>query len=1241
MKPNVFIKGIVSDIDHNLVSNDQWVFPTSNIRIVNDGQVYKVMNVLGNELLFSLPVYYVPLAWCSYMDIIFILSYSTLTKDVELGSYPSFINRISKKLDPSYHPFYNLSINNVVGPFRTALTGFDINSAICMFAREDYDDTINLYICDGHTSNKIINTGFTIEGYKLDRVYKEEEFPYSLTQFKGVKDYPIVEDVSIENGGTLKPGNYYIYLRYLTAAYDSTHFVIESGPWQVYSGSTHVSIEGLEDRHGSTMKRMVVQLQNLDKTYKYYQVGICRWTGEMFSAYPDIYIIDQYYDINDDVLVIDGSETTLPAGLADLMAGMLSEDSCESHTQNGNIYWGANWNQYGYDKRKLAELALKVMPYWDLKKIPDYKKLGYEIPNDNIPLGQHKDYHVTYEGRTFYRGEAYPVAIVFVLEGRETEAFPITGIDYYDWTEGSKNTIGVVCMPDYNNNKPIPNTPNDLHYALGLKLLFHDLNNSIDSDPTLKNVINGYYVVIGDRIINRVHNGITVNGSQGAQTATLVYYAGESSNATPKSKDDCRYYPYWGFVPSRVYLEKDTTDYYYTALYKLINNNIFCMYSPNLLFNLNSVVGENMYFTLIGDLVASSPPISDSANLSPGIYCYEYDVLNNIFGDTLEASTVIVPPRTYAAKNRFSSYYSDPLYATTDYGFDYAIYIFNRIANRSIKSPAYIGIRVEQDNIPGLIYYTAVGLYRDHLEYKTVFENINVTTQVYHRASELLNTENTITLYKGDCFLQRVFFRQARWSHKRTDDTNDTNNIMYQHGVLISFLCESNINSAMRNDTSHESLEISDIYTYFPKCQLHGMDVIQWTAKSEADKSMEEAFDVSPGYNTVHGVKSSIGYDSISPDSILKKKTRVRHSAQHVPYSFFDGYRLIKENEYVDYELDKGAIHSIQEVGGNLVIVQENAISQLYSNEKQIRVPTTEGELMLGTESLLAKQSRRLADFGANSQHAVINIGAKLYGIDVYRGKIWVVGQETSQYGSTYLSCIPLSDTMFVTSEVKNFINEARLQTEAGMPLWNPYKSGVKLGYDKQYEEILFSFNSKNGIERTFVFNDKYGIFIGTYDFASPFIASNEKMLVTSKFQKVYRHNILEESMFYGQGVIPVLSWIVNTMGEQELSTGRKFESIYLEMSYHEPSKLIYRTPYQHTEHATFIDGTAFWRDPVYNHNRWIIPIENNQEPEEAQYLVGSEIHGGWLKVTTEFKPGRFSVQRVLTHMTVAGEWTL
>jgi hypothetical protein len=106
-----------------------------------------------------------------------------------------------------------------------------------MFAREDYDNTINLYICDGNTSNKVINTGLTINGY-IDRFTKEDGMPHNVNQIVISKLHPVIKRHSIEPGGILPVGNYFVYIRYVTDAYDSTHFITEYGPLQLSLGDT-------------------------------------------------------------------------------------------------------------------------------------------------------------------------------------------------------------------------------------------------------------------------------------------------------------------------------------------------------------------------------------------------------------------------------------------------------------------------------------------------------------------------------------------------------------------------------------------------------------------------------------------------------------------------------------------------------------------------------------------------------------------------------------------------------------------------------------------------------------------------------------------------------------------------------------------------------------------------------------------------------------------------------------------
>ena len=1227
MRLNRFIKGIVSDIDYNYVTNEQWVFPTENMRIIQDGQSYRLCNVMGNEevtlVQFSGDIK--PLAFCTYKDIIFIIS--SAGGAIEIGTYPSFPTRVSTILQPTYSPLLNLERFGNPAPFRTTKTGFGPNNPITLFAREDYDNTINLYICDGNTSNKVINTGLTINGY-IDRFTKEDDMPQNINQIVISKLHPVVKRHSIEAGGIMPVGNYFVYIRYVTDAYDSTHFITEYGPLQLSLGDTGRTIEGHEDREQSTGKKIVLELENLDPIFSKYEIGIVRWRGELFYPTYDIYIIDQYYDTKQTTVSIYGNEGKRTATLGDILISAIKDDASLTHTQLNNRYFGANWREMYYDKRKLSELALSCFVRPIYKPISDVKKIGYEYPDSIGHLGQHKNDEVTYDGRSFFRGEVYPFAVVFVINGRETEAFPILGHDYTSWSAQDSNDKGLVKMPDFKPGVIGANQKyNSLNNALGVEVIMTAMKAAINTDDELNSIIDGWYIVVGDRIKNRLTTGLSFFASHYCALGSITsgMFFGESNDITPTTYENCLYFPYYNSCPSKMFDPQTGAVRSYGVASLRNDGTRRALFTPEMLFDLNAAYQEVAFYK--NHAQYEFPGVWNDVNILPIIYFAEYSSFYSVLNNTVGIATSMVHPKTYRAKGRFSSYFADPEVYSTHYAYRYDFLANGSVMNRSIKSPAYLGLIFDRDpgEYPDTYEYASVCMYADDQKYKEAALSYNVSAIGYTRITALLRQENTIQAYKGDCFLQRLFVRVNRWDHKHSDDEGHTdgNGKIYNHGIILSFMCEGTINHAMRNDVSWEAFENSGAYTYFPKC-LETFSVIQWAATSDNADTAEEAFDVCPGYNVVKGTKQAMGYDVNAPSVNTQRTTRIRHSAVHVPYSYMDGYRLLWEREYVDYDLAKGAIKHINNVLGSLVSVQEHAINQHFTDDKQITVPTTEGEIVLGTQSSLAKQVRLLAEYGAQSPYSATSINSGLCGIDLYRGIIWIVSSKTSQYGSSYLQAVPLSEQLGISYETK-------LRTKQ---LNNGYDS-VRIGYDKEYGEVLFSINNES-----IVYNEQHSIFTGIYTYASEFFANNEKTFLSYKNRLYWIHNAQDIPSFYGSMVVPKLSFVVNNAGAEQHAEEKIFESLVIEMSHSVLAAIQYQTNYQTAVHSPFIYPNAFWKAPKYQHNRWLVPIVANQIPG-ALFQTGSELRGNWLKATIVFPSQKIWINNVGTNLAESLQWIL
>ena len=186
IQQNVFHKGIVSDIDNSIITNDSWVFPTQNIRIYNlDGQGYIATQVEGNEESFELSSGFVALGSAEYNGVLYIISHNPTTFEGEIGSYPSPLDwddvNNSEKID-EYKPLKNLNIGGVRSNLRDIAFNFDIQHPIYneMQISLSYDESVDIIFTDYKNNIRIINSGFKKNWTINNRMILQEKLDNSL-----------------------------------------------------------------------------------------------------------------------------------------------------------------------------------------------------------------------------------------------------------------------------------------------------------------------------------------------------------------------------------------------------------------------------------------------------------------------------------------------------------------------------------------------------------------------------------------------------------------------------------------------------------------------------------------------------------------------------------------------------------------------------------------------------------------------------------------------------------------------------------------------------------------------------------------------------------------------------------------------------------------------------------------------------------------------------------------------------
>lgn len=328
--------------------------------------------------------------------------------------------------------------------------------------------------------------------------------------------------------------------------------------------------------------------------------------------------------------------------------------------------------------------------------------------------------------------------------------------------------------------------------------------------------------------------------------------------------------------------------------------------------------------------------------------------------------------------------------------------------------------------------------------------------------------------YRGDCFVQRTYFKQLSqkcstielnpgsdasaqlgcefMNDKALDNPeNDTRNL-YNFGLVMSIITENAVNTAMRND------DINTGKTYYPKSK----DDTAWPIKPYINAYVESLM-MNHGYNKTLTEKKWVLYNRLAPYLLLRRPTRIRHSAMYSPGSMYDGYRTWNIDAYKDYDINEGEINALTSMSGTLISVQKNIASQHYSNEKQQRADINTGQMIVGIGPLLAQEVRKL-DFGTIHQNSVITTPNGVYGVDLIKRAIWRISPQTTQSGSSVLGQENLCMSKQIDSWFNELVDSYNIKSDVSRLLEDKpfFGIGIVAGYDSLHEEVYFTFLKEN-----------------------------------------------------------------------------------------------------------------------------------------------------------------------------------
>jgi hypothetical protein len=1290
---NEFYKGDNRDLDVLKMPNDT-ARRIRNMRILDvDGKGLVLTNIGGTEEVFNLTRGFIPVGKCEYNGVGYIASVNPQTGEGELGVYPAPRALVEQdcnfsgwdQANKEYAPLFNFTggnpardPNSISQAFRTQLFEFDCEKQIDMFAREDYDGSVGLYLAQLDNPIRVYNSGFDQDGNctSIGRRYSNTSFPNAVNLLHESECHMDVEFLGLGAAGIHRAGNWFYFFRYATENFDKTSFNAETNAIQITTGTYNV--EGIS-HHGftggeETDKSVNLRLSNLDPTYSYIEIGYMY----SFSGDQEFGIIDKLYKLEPNQTTIDieitGYETSFVTSLADIIKTKPQYDGALTHTQLENRYFAGNlFDTANYDDNaidSLLEFSRNITCQYDDSHLIQHK-------NGPLYLGVYNNEFNVYNYTGHFRAEAYAYAVVFVLNnGRETQAFPVTGSDDFNGLGGVTNNNGVYRFPT-----SIVSPPETTSYVRVMGIKF-DISTAIANLPTyVQENVAGFYFVRAERNETLMYQGVTLpcyNSESGEDLRQTTALFGDRPKKMKQNEDvvpmfddedDGAYFPYiHRFDPDPV----EAVEYTFVGPRENLTGRVsdkWGMYSPDHFFNKTLDVTKS-YVYPIGRVNFSFTGIT---GYSKEEHYYENYSINYTLGIPFFGDVSNIKEWEPANNNGFTSYFNEG--RETDFNSMYYFFIktvgggrFIEIRNHEIAWNSYVGLKAQR-----VMRFVLSNYYKTDITPSSGFDiadlyDIKSTDYFkiskFYKLSEVIQGPNIINdkvHYKGDCFVQRTWLKQLfnpKYGPSVKDDgggilgsefsgsipfTLDAKSFSF--GVLFNIITENKINTEMRLDNFTNK--------FFPGSTQDPKDF-------SVKNTEKESTDLNRGYNQVLSIKSYKGIDEDIPFFPENKPAGIMYSNKHVLGSFLDGYREIDLAALNEYDYRLGEIKSLQVLNNLLISIQRQGINRHFVNEKAVlNQGNSAGELLLGTGGILDPKHHNLTDFvGTQNQWSIISTDVSIYGVDYNKRKIWRLLPN--------LQVDLISDTKGYREELHNLCEVENTDSDVTEQfLDNPVcRQGIVAHYDRKHNDVYFTWVYGNPVQnedcsinrntKTIVFNEWLDAFHGDRGFGSPmymninedFFSWNPNIFPSTNpglntGGDAWIHDIFEidgddnSTSFYGEDAdISFVEFIV----KEPSDITKVFDNLEISSSPDDLYKAVFETQHQETEHFPWIEGGAenYWRDPVYTENLWklsIIRTQQTQEPTNNIYDVDSRFRGRWIKIRLEWKTkSRIFIKSVLTH---------
>lgn len=930
----------------------------------------------------------------------------------------------------------------------TKLLNFDLRHPVKMEAQPSYDGSVNLILNDGVNQPRLINTRFSVTGkdtYQIvDRegdndtnIYDEESFDTDISLYKRINQIIKIKFNGVSQGGRMKVGNYVFYFKLCDSDGNETDFAGESGIVTCYIGGINDphSIQG-GNRDENSNKSVNFVISQIDSSYNYVKVYYTRstsdiWTPEMTTAFK---IIKDYPIYNNVCSVsINGYEEQIEVSLNDINVQYQLVNAAQTQASAQNRLFLGNLKKQEIDYKTLTQLALRFYPTVDMTADIGYVEQTYK---DSSNKYEYYNPMNVYHYLGYWDREIYRFGVVFILDDFSlSPVFNICGrtiLNEDDLSNSDKqdllnaninkdtyaindniNCKGVSRIDIQNNNREASQISGNKVHPIGIKMQFYIPSGRDETlEGNLKALgIRGYFFVRQKRIPTILCQMLTIGLEVNAHLPALPVDSNEpttdNSDTTSVGNDSKYRYMMESFIDDKRLLDSSFNKRrrIYTEGYMMLGGAAIC---PE--FEMNQPF-FNQFFTA-SDFRIRTANFSFSQHFckANNRHFYMLPDTKQSQDQFYQVQIVAVEDNVKYMKNKNTLYAARAGEAEEAARTSQAKFKNNGPDNihvfRGSYGP-YLGIEPAEDILPDIYNVYTPGY--DESLMKEYFQIRYQDSSAFYAISDRIRTEDaeTITCYRGDCFIGNFTHRMVRNFQDPTSPTNDdildlatwkdnynlndaerlsklnrgdVNAVPMGHWVTTK-VC-SNINISLRSvDHSFASEELTNgrPRNFYP---LYSMD-------SSGNGKLPESFAYNHGYSSTTSDK----YNWETPMVPAIKdvfKTRVLYSEVAINDAFKNGYREFLMTHYRDYPMTYGELINLVELKGNLLAVFEHGVGIIPINERVVSGAGAGGNVFINTANVLPETLNILSDmYGSQWPESVVKTPYYVYGIDTVGKKIW------------------------------------------------------------------------------------------------------------------------------------------------------------------------------------------------------------------------------------------------------------